>query len=405
MRRAAWSLLVLFVFAIPWEYSLDLGAPFGNVARILGLLTWLAAVPAVLQARRFRRFCGLHWLTLGLYLWFCCSFFWTVASAATLLHLRGYAQEMMLVWLVWELTDSPGDLRNLSRAWLAGSWVLAVLTMAGFALAARAGAEQVRFAAIGQDPNDVARYLDFGFPIAGLLLAVTKSRFERVFALAYFPAALAGVLLTASRSGVLLAMVALAGCCALAAAYYQTRGVGIAAVGLMAAAALVYMWAPLGTADRLGTISELWQHGNLNQRLNIWSEGWRAFEKMPVFGYGAGSFVTAAGMAPEDTAHNTVLAIVVEGGMIGLALAGAIVALSARAIARTCGPLRFGFGVLMIVWAISSVVGTVGENRMTWLLLGLVAVGQRLTEADPVGLALTFATGSDETLDAAADFA
>src|SRR3569833_1381466 len=114
MRRAAWSLLVLFVFAIPWEYSLDLGAPFGNVARILGLLTWLAAVPAVLQARRFRRFCGLHWLTLGLYLWFCCSFFWTVASAATLLHLRGYAQEMMLVWLVWELTDSPGDLRNLS---------------------------------------------------------------------------------------------------------------------------------------------------------------------------------------------------------------------------------------------------------------------------------------------------
>jgi hypothetical protein len=42
---------------------------------------------------------------------------------------------------------------------------------------------------------------------------------------------------------------------------------------------------------------------------------------------------------------------------------------------------------------------------MTWLLLGLVAVGQRLTEADPVGLALTFGTGSDETLDAAADFA
>ena len=110
-------------------------------------------------------------------------------------------------------------------------------------------------------------------------------------------------------------------------------------------------------------------------------------------------------MAPEDTAHNTVLAIVVEGGMIGLALAGAIVAVSARAVARTCGPLRFGFGVLMIVWAISSVVGTVGENRMTWLLLGLVAVGQRLTEADPVGLALTFGTGSDETLDAAADFA
>ncbi len=52
MRRIAWILLIFFAFAVPWEYSLDLGEPLGNVARVLGLLLLLAAVPAVLDAGR-----------------------------------------------------------------------------------------------------------------------------------------------------------------------------------------------------------------------------------------------------------------------------------------------------------------------------------------------------------------
>ena len=54
MRKASWVLLLLFVFAIPWEYSLDLGEPLGNVARMAGLLLLLVAIPAVLQAGRVR---------------------------------------------------------------------------------------------------------------------------------------------------------------------------------------------------------------------------------------------------------------------------------------------------------------------------------------------------------------
>ena len=38
----------------------------------------------------------------------------------------------MIVWLVWEFAESPGDLRALLRAYVAGSWVLAILTLANF---------------------------------------------------------------------------------------------------------------------------------------------------------------------------------------------------------------------------------------------------------------------------------
>ena len=78
MRRIAWILLLLFAFAIPWEYSLDLGEPLGNVARIAGLLVLLAAVPAIFQAGRMRTPGAFCWITLALYLWFCCSYFWTI---------------------------------------------------------------------------------------------------------------------------------------------------------------------------------------------------------------------------------------------------------------------------------------------------------------------------------------
>jgi hypothetical protein len=48
--------------------------------------------------------------------------------------------------------------------------------------------------------------------------------------------------------------------------------------------------------------------------------------------------------------------------------------------------LRLGLSVLMVAWGISSLVGTVGENRTTWLLLGIIAVSQRVAEENPVGL-------------------
>ena len=75
------------------------------------MLLILAAVPAVLQAGRLRTPGPLQWLVLAFYLWFCCTYFWTIDPLATLEKMRAYFQEMMIVWLVWEFAESPRDLR------------------------------------------------------------------------------------------------------------------------------------------------------------------------------------------------------------------------------------------------------------------------------------------------------
>jgi O-antigen ligase len=388
MRRIAWFLLLLFAFTIPWEYSLDLGEPLGNIARIIGLLLLLVAIPAVLQAGRLRAPGAMMWLALALYLWFCCTYFWTIEPLLTLARMRGYFQEMMIVWLVWEFAESAGDLRALLRAYVAGSWVLAVLTLANFATA-EAVAEQIRFAATGQDPNDVARFLNMGFPLAALLVNSERRWPWRLLAVGYLLVGLVAVLLTASRGGFLAAVVALTGSGVLLA-YGHPKRVMAGALALPPLAALLWWIVPRGSFERLATINEQLQGGGLNQRWNIWTAGWHAFVKAPLFGTGAGSFVSAAGLSPIDTAHNTALSIAVDGGLVGLFLATAIVAVAIWSITLTRGPLRWAMALALMVWGITSLVATVEENRTTWLLLAMIALAGRLGMEEPEGVAECF---------------
>lgn len=389
MRKTARWLLLLFIFTIPWEYSLDLGAPWGNIARVAGLAVLIATVLAILQAGGMRKPCLQQWLTAALFLWFCCSLFWSIAPEVTAVKLRGYFQEMMLVWLVWELLDNPADFRNLLRAWLAGSWVLVLLTVADFAMHDPASSEQIRFVAAGQDPNDVARFIDLGLPVAALLLDGRERWPGKLLASLYIPLGFGSVLLTASRSGFVVAVITLAGCSVILSRR-NAKALLAGSLVLPAIAGLIWLAAPHETLLRLRTIAEQLQNADLNQRFNIWTAGWRAFVTAPICGHGAGSFVTAAGLATEDTAHNTILSTLIEGGLIALALAGAIVVCSVKAILATKGPLRTGLVTLLAALFVASLAGTVGESRTTWLLLATIAVTERMAEGLPKELEDTF---------------
>jgi len=389
MRRISWWLLVVFAFAIPWEYSLDLGEPVGNIARVVGLALILLAVPAVLQAGRLRTPGPMQLVVLAFYLWFCCSYFWTIAPLATVDRMRGYLQEMMIVWLIWEFAETPSDLRSLVRAYVAGSWVLAALTLASFAAINATTAGQIRYVAQGQDPNDAARFLDLGFPLAALLFDGESRWTGRLLALGYLPLGLLAVLLTASRGGFLGSVVALTGCAVLLARGHIRR-VLTAAFVLPAIASAIWLIVPYETFERLATISDQAQGGNLNDRVNIWSLAWHSFAQSPLIGYGAGSFVSAAGLAPIDTAHNTALSILVNGGLCAFFLALTIVALAVISICKTQGPLRLALATTLLVWVIASLTATVEESRTTWLLLALIAFAGRLAVEKPDSLSACF---------------
>ena len=388
MRRVAWGLVVLLAFAIPWEYSLDLGEPLGNIARIVSMVLLLAAIPAVLQAGRVRTPSGMQWLILALYLWFCCSYFWTIDPLATMDKMRAYFQEMMIVWLVWEFVESPDDIRSLMRAYVAGAWVLALLTLWSLASGA-AEVDQIRFVAEGQDANDMARYLDMGLPMAALLLTCERGKGAKLFAGGYLPLGVLAVVVTASREGFVAALIALAGCGVLL--FWRFKRAVVSAIALLPALVVgLSLVVPHGTFERLATIPEELNRGDLNQRWNIWDAGWQAFVHAPFVGTGAGSFVSAAGLNPVDTAHNTALSILADGGLLALFVAAAILALTARAVAQMRGPLRLALATALAGWFTTSLVATVEENRSTWLLIGVIAVAGRMAADDSRAVQLCF---------------
>ena len=57
------------------------------------------------------------------------------------------------------------------------------------------------------------------------------------------------------------------------------------------------------------------------------------------------------------------------------------------------GLLRLAMVTTLLVWMILSLVGTVEENRTTWLLLALIALAGRLAVEEPERLAACFPQG------------
>jgi O-antigen ligase len=379
MRRLAWGLLLAFAFTVPWEHSLEFPEPFGSPARLAGLLLLLAAIPALLQTGFLRQPGPLQALTLAFFLWFLLSMLWTVDAATTAEKLRAYFQEMMIVWLLWEFAASEADLRAIVRAIVAGCAVLALLTFSDFRSAEALAAEQVRFTAYGQDPNDVARFLDLGLPLAAWLARTEQRRSARWLALLYLPLGVGATLLTASRGGFLALLIALVGCAAL---FLRRRGRMTRAAIVSAPVFLAALWIfiPAETFSRINTIPEQLSGGDFNQRTTIWQSGWQAFLHAPWFGSGGGTFVEAAGLLPTDTAHNTPLTLLVTGGLCALFLAAAIVIVAVLAAWRSRGPFRIALLTSLSVWAVSAMAATVEESRFTWLLLALAALAARVRE-------------------------
>jgi O-antigen ligase len=372
---------MIFAFSVPWEYSLDIGEPYGNIARVVGLLLLALTVAEFVMDRSLRSPGIVQWLVLSFYLYFACTYFWTAEADVTLEKMRAYFQVMMIVWIVWEVGNTPAELRGLFRAFVAGCWVLAVLTVIDF-ISADQALNQIRFMASGQDPNDVARFLDIGFPIAALLFATEKNWAIRALALVYIPAGLMAVLLTASRGGFSAALVALFGVTILLV-LWKPQGASLTFVGLAITAAALLLFVPIGSIDRLATLPQEAAAGDWNDRLNIWNAGWHAFLHAPWWGYGAGTFTSASGLASGDTAHNTLLAVLVTGGLCGIIIYAAILIAVCWSISRTSGILRVALATALTSWGISSMVGTVEENRVTWLLFGMMAFAGRVSLESP----------------------
>jgi O-antigen ligase len=382
--------LALFAAAIPLEVTLV--ARFGSTSQVLGVPLVVAAAWQVIWTRRVR---GpppsLVWL-IALTGWAAASVLWASDVELFWTAIKTRAQLLAFVLLGWQLVLSERDLRVALLGFLSGCMFSAADVWHSYVVGGELGPDGLavgsagvgRFAATGFDPNDTAATLAVGIPIAAYLAFGGNRRWHRL-ALAYLPIAAIAIALTASRGGTLAAGVGIAGAVALAGRSSRGRVV-LAMVFLAIGAAAVSRYVPRESLARIATIGdELSGSRSVGNRGEIWIAGFQVLQEHPFVGVGAGGYRTA--VVPKlfmvATAHNALLSIAVELGVIGLALFLAALVSMLRGVKRAARLHRTLAWSLLLTWCVGATSLGWDTFKITYfvLLVG-AALGQSIEDRE-----------------------
>ena len=380
--------LWIVVFAMPWENAVVIPG-FGTVSRVIGVAAFAAAVLSIAETRSLRVPALQHNIMALFVAWATLSYFWTFDLQRTRVNAMSLIQLLMLVWLIWEFARTRKQQLLLLRAYVLGTVVSASSVIAAFLTGAGDAHNYGRYTGLGFNPNDLSLTLALSLPISMYLAVRDESLRGRVAIYAMHMAmALGAILISASRGPLLAASGLLILVPFVFALLKPMQKTVTATVASLLLVAMIFM-VPKSSWARLSTIGQEVSSGTLNERTMIWTAGWTVFGQQPFGGVGTGAFAAAVehnlgmGFTNADStsnthdvelvAHNTFVSVLVETGVIGLALfLSILLALTLCAWKFPTLERAFWFS-LLAVWLIG-VSSLTWENRKpTWFLFGVLA--------------------------------
>ena len=382
-RKAAFFLLWLVVFVIPWENGVTIQG-FGTITKVVGAVAFGLALLAVLESGTLRSLSVQHIIMLLFFCWIGLTYFWSFDPSATLVSISTFVQMFAMVWLVWEFAQTRTAQLLLMRAYTAGALVSSVAALAGYFQ--NTGLRNGRYTGMGFNPGDLAFILALAIPIS-LYLAVQERQKIMVW-LAGVATVLAfcTIVLTASRGSLLACVPSIVilpllfpnvrwGRSLLILFFFATAGIG------------AWLFMPDTSWSRLSTIQSEITSGTLNERKMIWETGWQIFGLAPFQGVGSEAFAGTAehalGLASDSrtdvgtsasrlAAHNTFFSILLEEGAIGFALFFALLIALILSIWRLPFIDRTFWLCILATWGIGALDLTWEDRKPTWLMFAML---------------------------------
>lgn len=381
--------ICLFAFLAFLDYH------YPNVATLLVLglaISWLAAVTA--GGQRGREFVATHpaatWLVALLPAWAATSLLWAEASPPVTTAVVKYAVNGALFLIVYTAVKTRRHI-----VLLLGAFVLSAAFSAAYGLvvpAESSGYDDLeRVSGPIGDPNALARLLVAGLVLAFLLAVVdVLAPPKRLLAASAAFVCATGLVLTASRGGLIALVCALVVAVVFAGRWRAKVTVLALAVGLLAGGYYLGV-APPDALERLTTAD------GGSGRTDLWRVGWEVVKDRPLLGAGAGNFgevstsyLGEAGLlrrsdliiSTSNVLHNTYLGTLVELGIVGACLLLAILGFSLGCLVRAARTSMRANDVTMEILARGLLVALVGilaadvfisepYNKHLWLLLAL----------------------------------
>jgi len=311
MGKAAYGALWCFVLVLPWDVFVNLPV-VGSIPRIVGLVASAGGVLYILARRSLTPLSWFHMFAGLFVLWAGVSSFWSIDPEATRTRVITYLQLVVLVWLIWEIAWSSARQRALFQAYVVGASVAALVTIHNFL----SGALSVLAALVGLS-----------------IIPLTLGRL-RLRAKAALYALAAGSLVVASNV------------------------------------------VPESSFARIASTRADIEAGHFGGRGAIWMAGLEVAREHPLVGVGAGAFQAAVEptIHEEMVAHNVLLSVLVEDGLVGLLLFVAMITAVLGPV-RHLPPVQRRFSiVLLLALALGSMSLSWDNRKQLWFVVGALAV-------------------------------
>jgi O-antigen ligase len=368
--------LALFAFGIPVDSTI--ASQIGSTSIVLGVPLVGTACWHMLVTNRLRPLPGSLLLMVAFAAWGAVSVLW--ARDGDLLQIRTMttAQLVIFIFLCWQVLDSERSLSMVLAGFVAGCILVVAGTwrtyLEGQAMGDRMYEGSTRYAIEGINPNDMGATLAMGIPMAAYL-ALSGGRRTSYMALGYVPLAIGAIALSGSRGGTLTALAAVLG---VLLWFGMRRRNALSLVLALLGAGIVLAWnlVPWEIWARIFTLREqVGGEGTAGGRTQIWRAGLWVFARHPIVGIGAGGFMDAVNpvLGSSMVAHNTLLSVATELGVIGLLLYLGAFAAALRQVLRRAGDQAAFWLTLLASWLVGSTSLTWEVRKTTWLVLLLGA--------------------------------
>ncbi len=374
LERLGFFGLVAFVFVIPFERSVAVGA-IGGLAQVIGPASVMLGLIGLYRNGRLRlRSPSLFLLVMAVFVaWNAASITWSMSSHISIVRTVTFAQLWLMVLLVWLLVRTETRRRVLFQAYVAGGWFGAGSILLAY-FAGIGHERNARLSGFDVNANWAALAIALAIPMAWHLALTSQRRWLTWINGLYPVAALVAIGFTASRGGLITALLGTL----LVPLTFGRLGVWRSAlITAFLATTMIVAWnvLPRVNVDRLAAGPTEITQGDLTGRTEIWKAGLKVFPDHPILGVGAGAYRVAVEdlMGESIDSHDGYMAILVQLGLVGIVLfAGLLLLAGIPPLRATTGHERAFYLVLFGTLLVALIPANFEFHKATWFILAIL---------------------------------
>lgn len=313
-KLAWWSILGL-IFLLPWGNGL-----WDGIAKIAGFLGIAFSGMLLVTQGTHRHFNFFNLMALALGCWHLIAMVWTPDLESGWKAANTFTQLVLVSIVYTYMINDLYKLRWAYIAYVAGSIVAFGIIFTNF-IRGIYGPYFGRYTVPNIETDSMAIILSLAIPMAVWLYTQYKRPIPKMICLMCVPVVFYGIFLTGTRTGLVTGMVGI-----MYLGFTQRKAsfnLKILYIGLMVVAAgAVITLAPKASVERVFSIGEALQTGDLNSRETIWQFSLESWKQQPLIGGGTGSLGHSLNRyhVEFDSAHNSYIQILTEHGVIGLGI-------------------------------------------------------------------------------------